>query len=232
MDSSGEVGFSLVEVMAAALIMTLLVVNLLALVVYAGMFRIKAQQSSKARNWIQQDLETVKFKASQFQFASLSPTTATFAAGASSITVNQISIGSISLVPGDSIKIGTDSTPHTISGISSPTLSFSPPLGTSQSSSAPVWVSGGASTAPKLCNAASGSTGLAQALASSLDPVVTSTQPIAGVSYTLNRVTTPSATAPYQMLTVAYSVAPTSGGTPILSLQTQVMPYAAFGCPS
>jgi hypothetical protein len=218
--SCDDRGFSLVETMVAALVMILLVV-------YAEMFRLKAKQSSDSRAWIQQDLENVKFKASQFSVASLS---SAVPASTTSITVNQTSIGSISLATGDTLKIGTDSVLHTISSISGTILSFTPSLGTSQSSGAPVWVSG-SSASPKFCNASSSATGLAQALLTSLDPVTTSSKTISGVSYVLSRVATPSPTAPYQLLTLAYSVVPTSGRTAILSLQTEVMPNAAFGCP-
>lgn len=220
-------GLTLVEVMVAALVMTLLVGNLLGMVVYAEMFRLKAKQSSDSRSWIQQDIENVKFKASQFSIASLST-----AANASdtSITVNQTSVGGIALATGDILKIGTNPSLHTLTAISGTTLSFTPGLSVNQASCAQVWASG-TTASPKLCNATSSTTGLAQVLSASLDPVTTSAKTIGGISYTLNRIATPSNIAPYQRLTVAYSVVPSGGGTSVLSLQTEVIPYAAFGCP-
>ncbi len=223
----GKNGFTLIEVMAAALVMTLLVVNLLALVVYAGMFRLKAKQSSGSRAWMQQDLENVKFTAAQFKLASLA---AAATASSPSITVNRTSIGSVSLATGDTLKIGTDSALYTISSISGTTLSFTPALNTSQSSGAQVWAAG-SSASPKFCNATSSTTGLAQALSTDLAPVVTSSNTMAGVSYILNRTLTVSNSVPYQALIVAYAVAPSSGGSAIASLQTEVIPNAAFGCP-
>ncbi|WP_404786207.1 type II secretion system protein J [Altericista sp. CCNU0014] len=226
-DAGWDRGFTLVEVIVAALVMTLLVSNLLAMVVYAGMFRLKARQSGVSRDWIQQDLENVKFNASQFKIAALS---ADAAAGATSVTVNRTNVGSISMAPGDTLKIGDDSVFHTISGISGTTLSFTPPLNTDQISGAQVWAAG-ASSSPKFCNATSSTTGLAQALAADLAPVLISSKTISGTSYTLSRTATPVNTAPYQTLTLTYSVLPSGGGAEVLSLQTKVVPYAAFGCP-
>jgi prepilin-type N-terminal cleavage/methylation domain-containing protein len=226
-DTDWDRGFTLVEVMVAALVMTLLVSNLLALVVYAGMFRLKANQSGVARNWIQQDLENVKFNASQFKVAALSSGAM---AGATSVTVDRTSIGSISMATGDTLKIGDDSVFHTISGISGTTLSFTPGLSKDQSSGAQVWTAG-ASSSPKFCNAGSSTTGLAQALSADLAPVLMSSKTIAGTAYTLSRTATPVNTAPYQTLTLTYSVLPSGGSDAILSLQTKVVPYAAFGCP-
>lgn len=224
-----EAGFSLVEVMVAALVMVLLTVNLLALVAYAGMFRIKAKLASVASAWVQQDLENVKLKANQFQIATL---TADAAAAATSITVNQVSTGGISFAVGNTLKIGTDTVLHTISTISGNTITFTPTLNVAQSSSnssqQQIWVGGSGS----ICSASSSTTGLAQALSANLDPVVTGTQTISGQSYTLTRTVTPKNTAPYQTLAVSYSVTPTTGGgTAILSSQTEVVPNAAFGCP-
>ena len=223
-----EAGFSLVEVMIAALVMVLLTVNLLALVVYAGMFRLKAKQSSVASTWVQQDLENVKLKANQFQIATL---TVDAAAAATSITVNRVSVGGISFSVGNTLKIGTDTVLHTISAISGNSITFTPGLNLAQSSSSSqnqVWVGGSSS----ICNASSSTTGLAQALSADLDAVVASTNTISGQSYTLTRTPTPTNTAPYQTLAVSYSVAPTTGGgAAILSSQTEVVPNAAFGCP-
>lgn len=243
-----EAGFSLVEVMIAALVMVLLTVNLLALVAYAGMFRLKAKQSNEAGNWIQQDLENVKLKANQFQIAKLMPnpgsntcpstypytsTSTSYPNGTTSVIVNQVSVGGISFAVGNTLKIGTDSVLHTITGINTNAcITFTPalniPQDSSNSSQQQVWVGGSGS----ICSATASTTGLAQALSASLDPVVASTKTIAGQSYTLTRTATPKNTAPYQTLAVSYAVAPTTGGgATIQSLQTEVVPNAAFGCP-
>jgi prepilin-type N-terminal cleavage/methylation domain-containing protein len=220
-------GFTLVEIMVAALVMTLLVTNLLGLVVYAAMFRLKARQSSVARAWIQQDLENVKFNAAQFKVANLS---ADVAVGATSISVNRTSIGGVSIAIGDTLKIGTDSVFHTVSGISGTTITFTPAINIAQVSGVSV-LPAGASGTQKFCNATSSTTGLAQALSADLAPVQLSSQTLAGVTYTLNRTVTPINATPYQTLAVAYSVVPSGGGASILSLQTQVVPNAAFSCP-
>jgi hypothetical protein len=220
-------GFTLAEVMVGASIIILLVVNLQAMVVYAAMFRLKAKHSSDSRAWIQQDLENAQFKASQFSFASL---TAAAAASSGSISVNRTSLGGITLAAGDNLTIGTDPRLHKVSTVGSTTVSFTPSLSVSQPIGAQVSVLG-SSSAKKLCNATASSTSLAQALTADLDPVINSSKELDGVPYTLTRTATVVDTAPYQILQLSYSIAPSAGGISIMSLQTEVFSNDALSCP-
>lgn len=220
-------GFTLTEVMVGALIMVILTVNLQAMVVYAGMFRLKAKNSSDSRAWVQQDLENVQFDASQFSFASL---TAAASASSGSISVNRTSLGGITLAVGDNLKIGTDPRLHRVSTVGSTTVSFTPSLSVSQPSGAQVVVLG-SSSAKKLCNATTSAQSLATAFAADLDPVINSSKQLGGVPYTLTRTATLVNTAPYQILKLSYSIAPSAGGMSIMSLQTEVFPNAALNCP-
>lgn len=57
-------GFTLVEVLVAILITTLFVAIAMQAIVIAAVFKARAEQYTKATNWIQEDLETVRFQAS------------------------------------------------------------------------------------------------------------------------------------------------------------------------
>lgn len=59
-----EQGFTLVEVLVAILITTVFVAVGMQAVVIAAVFKARAEQYSKATNWIQENLETVRFQAS------------------------------------------------------------------------------------------------------------------------------------------------------------------------
>ena len=220
-------GFTWAEVMVSGLIMVLLTINFQAMVVYSGMFRLKAKNASNNRSWIQQDLENVQFTASQFTVASL---TTNAVANSASIDLNRTSVGGIALAIGDRLTIGTDPNLYTISSMSGTAISFTPNLKTAQPSGSPVLVLG-SSSAAKLCNATLSNKGLAQALASDLSPVLDSSKVLSGVPYTLTRTATVVDIAPYQILRLSYSVAPSAGGMPIMSLQTEVIPNASFSCP-
>lgn len=53
----------------------------------------------------------------------------------------------------------------------------------------------------------------------------------AGKTFTFRRVSTPRNTAPYTVLTLTYTVTPTSGGSFVASFYTEIIPDAAFQCP-
>lgn len=62
-----EQGFTLVEVLIAILITTLFVAVSMQAMVFAAVFKARAQQSAEATTWIQEDLEKVRFEASQYK---------------------------------------------------------------------------------------------------------------------------------------------------------------------
>ena len=59
-------GFTLIEVLIAILIATIFVTVAMQMMVIATVFKVRAQEFSEATNWIQEDLEDVKFQASQY----------------------------------------------------------------------------------------------------------------------------------------------------------------------
>lgn len=62
-----EQGFTLVEVLIAILITTLFVAVSMQAMVFAAVFKARAQQTAEATTWIQEDLEKVRFEASQYK---------------------------------------------------------------------------------------------------------------------------------------------------------------------
>ncbi len=62
-----EQGFTLTEVLVAILITSVFVATAMQAVVIAAVMKVKARQYAEATTWIQEDLENVKFQASQYQ---------------------------------------------------------------------------------------------------------------------------------------------------------------------
>jgi prepilin-type N-terminal cleavage/methylation domain-containing protein len=63
--SQANQGFTLTEVLVALLITTLFIATAMQAMVFAAVFRVKAKQNAQAITWIQQDLEAVKYKATE-----------------------------------------------------------------------------------------------------------------------------------------------------------------------
>ncbi len=61
-------GFTLVEVMVGILITVTFVGAAMQALVVASLFKVRAQEYSEATTWIQEDLESVRFEASQLAF--------------------------------------------------------------------------------------------------------------------------------------------------------------------
>lgn len=64
--SKPEQGFTLIEVLIAIVIATIFVAVTMQVMALATAFRVRAQEYAEATAWIQEDLEKVKFEASQF----------------------------------------------------------------------------------------------------------------------------------------------------------------------
>jgi prepilin-type N-terminal cleavage/methylation domain-containing protein len=129
--SKSNQGFTLVEVLVAILITTLFISVAMQGIVIAALFKAKAQESSEATTWIQEDLENVKYNAATFKYTSL---TANANSGASSISVASADDFAVD----DRLKVGTDTGIYRITGKSGTTLNITPNLGTTQSQGAAV----------------------------------------------------------------------------------------------
>ncbi|WP_250125568.1 prepilin-type N-terminal cleavage/methylation domain-containing protein [Chroococcidiopsis sp. CCMEE 29] len=62
-----EQGFTLIEVLVAILIATIFVTVSLQMVVIAAVFKARAKQYSEATTWIQENLEFVRYQASEYE---------------------------------------------------------------------------------------------------------------------------------------------------------------------
>lgn len=154
-----EQGFTLVEVLVAVLIVSILITTSMQAMIYSTVFKIRARQYTEATTWIQENLEFVKYQASNYS---------------------------------DSSK----------------------------------------------CNAASSANGYAQgfrdASASSNGlggSPFTATKQIGNKGFQLTGTATPKNESPYNVLEINYSVSPSSGGSSVAALNTEVIPDAAFDCP-
>lgn len=242
--SSGEQGFTLVEVLVAILITTLFVSVAMQTMVIAAIFKAKAQEYAEATTWIQEDLEDVKYKAANLQF----PRT-TLAAnantGASSISVSSANIDSFAA--NGTLKVGLDPTSYKITGVSGTgstrTLAITPNLATDQSANAAV-------VATTMCNP-TGATPRIVGLADYLRDNILIAAGIAtssdnsndfdstknfrtGKTFTRRRTTTLSADFPHSLIQVKYEVSPgtTFDSSKILArFDTEVIPNVAFQCP-
>lgn len=222
-----EQGFTLIEVLVAILLVIFFVAAAMQGMLSAAIFKARAQQYAEATNWIQADLENVKYQAASFQYTSL---TANAASGASSINVASVADFAVN----DTLKVGSDPGTYTISSIIGTTLTITPSLGTAQSQIATV-------SATKRCNPAAPNAGFADGLrdkfTGSIQTGTTNAVNIpktsnrTGKTFVMTRTTTLSSAAPYNVLQVSYDVSPTPGGSSVAKLYTEVIPNAALQCP-
>lgn len=226
-----EQGFTLVEVMISILIVSMFVAVSLQSMVFAAYFKARAKGFNQAKIWIQEDLENLRYQASQLQNTSLRTD-----ADPGATVLQVVSIKGFE--PGDSLLIGTGSTSETIAveGVDAAnrTIRLSSGLTTAQSARAHV-------VATTKCNAGSTDTGFADHLQDNLTALSQGnansttktflrdeTHP-EDKTYTLTRTPTVRNVAPYEVLQLTYSV--TRGGDPAMTIYTEVTPDAVFQCP-
>jgi len=167
-------------------------------------------------------------------------TSLTTAATAGHTVLNLASV--VGLEVGETLKVGTDSTNNVIASISANTITLASALGTDQLNTARV-------VAAKKCNATSQNTGFASHLRNNLptiasDGIVTpannnqGSRRITGRTYLLTRYgpdansIEPGVTSEaFERLQLKYEVKPDGGGDAIATINTEVVPDAAFQCP-
>jgi type II secretory pathway pseudopilin PulG len=223
-------GFTMVEVLVAILLTTLFVGIAMQAVVIAALFKAKAQENTEATNWIQQDLEQVKFDASSLQFPQVTLNTAA-ASGASSLTINTtVTGGTISDFSANAIvKFSGDSTNYKITNSTGTgatrTLTISPSLNSAKAANTAV-------SSTQMCDATTAANGLATKLQSGLSAVSPTTKTIKGKGFTLTRTTTVTNSSPFTVLQVNYDVSVTSvSNSSIAKFYVEVIPDVAFDCP-
>lgn len=178
--SKQEQGFTLIEVLVAILIATIFVTVSMQMMVIAAMFKARAQENVEATNWIQEDLENVRYQAANYKSTSL---TANANSGNSSITVassddfevnNRLRLGSDPLIYRITSKIGT-------------TLNITPNLGTNQAQGAVVLMT----SVPSTSLAANQSSGNSSITIASVDNFAVNDKVQIGTetsSYTINSI--------------------------------------------
>lgn len=218
-----EQGFTLIEVLVSILITTMFVAVAMQLMVIAVLFKTRAKQHSEVTNWIQEDLENVKYQAAKLKSATL---TAAAASGNTVLNVSWVD----GFVVGDTLIVGTDATNNVILSInasaSPPTLTLSSALGTDQGQGVAV-------VANNQCNVLSSTltTGFANSLSQNLPPVIDNGQrEITGKNYTLARITNIKNVSPFEVLELTYSITPTIGST-VTTMYMEVIPNVAVRCP-
>lgn len=235
-----EQGFTLVEVLVAILITTLFVAVSMQAMVFAAVFKARAQESAEATNWIQEDLENVKYQAANLKLPQ-STLTANAAKDTSLITVTS----STNFALNDEVKVGLDTAIYQISAKSGTTLTIKPKLGTDQFTNAAV-------VETTMCNPSARNIGLADALRN----LITDTDPSNGITditsnenyidsdppkqfrtgkkFTMRKTTTLYDASPYNVLQIKYEVSPgtTFDSSKVLAnFNTEVIPNVAFECP-
>lgn len=214
-----EQGFTLVEVLVSILIVTVFIGVSMQAMVIAAVFKARAKQYSEATTWIQEDLENVKYRAAQLNYATL-----TTGAGTTTTGLQVSSV--VGFAVGNTLTVGTDSTNNVISSINTgtSTLTINPALGTAQSSGVVV-------VSTNECNPSSSTTGFAEALRNNLPALTNSgTKRIVGKSFSLTRTTNVKDVAPYEVLELTYTVTPPTGSA-VATMYTEMIPNVAILCP-
>lgn len=180
-----EQGFTLVEVLVSILIATVFTAVALQGMVIAALFKAKAQQYAEATNWIQEDLENVRYQANQFNKNStgaIADNTIHNSRCSASTRNDGYGDGSRDIISGSDITTDSNNTDST------KTSSFNNKQYT-QRRTTTTYGSPPYNTA------------------------------------------TPYGSPPYNVLRISYSVSPSSSNSVIATMDTEVIPDAAFQCP-
>lgn len=224
-----EKGFTLTEVMVAILITSVFVATAMQAMVIAAVMKVKARQYSVATNWMQEDLEGVRFTASQ-----LGELTSDAAAGSNSIFLSHVNTLAVS----DLLTIGSES--HSIQSISGNTVTLNSALSNS--------FAAGTKVLPiNKCDPDNDQEGFAHYLRKNLPdvPLQVSTnigeKTIAGSLYRLERDGPEEGDTsvrpninndkPFEVMKIKYEVKPDDGGTTIARMYAEVIPDVAYQCP-
>lgn len=223
-------GFTLVEVLVAILITTLFVTVAMQAIVFAAIFKVRAQEYTEATNWIQSDLENVKYQAANLQF----PQT-TLAANVTTVPVSSITgVAATRFATSGKLQVGLDTTSYRFSR-SDNTLTITPSLVIPQ-------VLGAAIVDMTTCNPATRNAGLADALRDIVTSASTNNSNYVdstknfrtGKTFSMRKTATLSEDSPYNVLQIKYEVSPgtTFNSSEITArFDTEVLPNVALQCP-
>lgn len=246
-------GFTLAEVLASILVISLFTLAAMQAIVVAAFFQADARKFAEASNWIQDDLENIKIVAydlCQTKFAQRklaapaqeNDTTLTLAViqpGESdydqAMPPEYRAGGACPLTSptdgfrvGDRILIGSDSGTRRIVSMSSNTITLDAPVGGYRGAGTRVYA-----RCRIQANETNGIDGGFGAYLQTLIPPLNSSnnnRPIVNDTFTMTRTPTTRAEAPFQTLELAYSVR-NSNNRIVAQLSTEVVPNAFFRCP-
>lgn len=211
-------GFSLIDVLAGIVVLSAFISLSMNALLTSALLKNRARIVTEANNWIEQDLELVKNQAAIVTYALASNASA----GTNQITL----VNNYGLASGEQISIAGDSTIYTIQSVSGNVINLTDPLYFAANQGSVV-------SPISKCKATASGLGLATALRASLPAVTNSgTRRFSNKTFTLSRTTTVGTNAPFQVLNVAYTVAQSGASTPVARMYTEVIPTAAFQCPS
>lgn len=224
-------GFSLLEVVAGFLLVSIFVALGLQLMVASMTLQIRGSSYSEAGNWIQEDLEAIKDQAALFQITKLS---ANAPKDATKITVDGMN-GFSTSSSGNRLRIGDDQQTYTIRSISGNEITIFPGLEAAKQAGL-TFVS-----ATNYCNATSLSHGFALAFRESLPlpqnflaPQNFSNQQqyvLLRGGYASSAYPTPKNEPPFQVLEISYQVKSLADNSIVAKVDTEVIPNAALRCP-
>ncbi|HIK35981.1 MULTISPECIES: type IV pilus modification PilV family protein [unclassified Thermosynechococcus] len=246
-------GFTLAEVLASILVISLFTLAAMQAIVVAAFFQADARKFAEASNWIQDDLENVKIVAydlCQTKFAQRklavpaegNHTTLTLAliqpgesdydqamppeyraGGACPVTSPTDGFR-----VGDRVLIGSDSGTRRIVSISGNTITLDSPVGYYRGAGTRVYAR---------CRIQANETngidgGFGAYLQTLISPLNSSnnSRPIVNETFTMTRTPATRPEAPFQTLELAYSVR-NSNNRVVAQLSTEVVPNAFFRCP-
>ncbi|MCH9054793.1 prepilin-type N-terminal cleavage/methylation domain-containing protein [Parathermosynechococcus lividus] len=245
-------GFTLAEVLASILVISLFTVAAMQAVVVAALFQSNARRFAEASNWIQDDLENIKIVAydlCQTRFAQRK--LAAPAQNTNTITLAFIQPGEndydqamppeyrtggacpFSSVTdgfrvGDELLIGSDAGTNRITAISGNTITLANTITSYRSAGTRVYAR---------CRAGAIEGGFAAYLQSLLPPLgsssgntSTGTRTFINDTFSMSRTATRLAPAPFQTLELAYVVRDSNNNT-VAQVTTEVVPNAFFRCP-
>ncbi|XFA71894.1 prepilin-type N-terminal cleavage/methylation domain-containing protein [Thermosynechococcaceae cyanobacterium Okahandja] len=240
-------GFTLAEVLASILVISLFTVAAMQAVVVAALFQSNARRFAEASNWIQDDLENVKIVAydiCQTRFAQRKLAVA--AQNTNTITVDFIQPGESdydqAMPPeyrsggacpfssatdgfrvGDELLIGSDAGTNRITAISGNTITLNNTITAYRGAGTRVYAR---------CRAGAIEGGFAAYLQSLLPALNSSNnnRPIVNDTFTMTRTPTTRNQAPFQTLELAYTVRDSNNNT-VAQVTTEVVPNAFFRCP-
>ncbi|MGB3206973.1 MAG: prepilin-type N-terminal cleavage/methylation domain-containing protein [Crinalium sp.] len=216
-------GFTLVEIMAAILLLTFFLSVTMQAMVIAAMFKVKAKRYSVATAWIQEDLESVRNQASVLSQSLMSVSLYVAVSIPSATVIIVDNIGTLAV--NDEIIIGDAGKIFTIKGIVGTTITLDSSIGKTLTIGSKV-------IETTLCSATATTNGLANYLQTNLPSITKTTQTIAGQTYQLTRTTNIKPASPYNSLEVLYKVTPQSKTTPVIATNfSEVIPDVSFYCP-